>query len=65
MVVSLTTNEKIDLVAARFDPEAICDALELTSEQILETFTEALEENWHKFAEIEADIEYNFGDHDE
>ncbi len=55
--MSLTLHEKIELVAARFDPEAICDALEIDSITLLEAYSELLEENWHKFEDIELDID--------
>ena len=63
--MSLTLPEKIDLVTARYDVEALCDALEITSEMLLESYSELLNENWHKFADIETDIEDALGVRDE
>jgi len=55
--MSLTLHEKIELVASRYDPEAICDALEIESITLLEAYSELLDENWHKFEDIEDDID--------
>lgn len=55
--MSLTREEKIELVATRYDVEEVCDALEITVEQLLEVFGEELEARWHKFEDIETDIE--------
>ena len=55
--MSLTTKEKIELVAARYDPEAIADALEIDSITLLEAYSHLLEENWHKFEDIEDDLD--------
>lgn len=55
--MSLTLTEKIELVTCRYDVEAICDALEITSEMLLESYSELLDENWHKFKDIEDDIQ--------
>jgi len=61
----LTLPEKIELTAARYDVEAICDALEITSEMLLESYSELLDINWHKFSDIETDIEDALGVRDE
>jgi len=58
--VSLTLSEKIEAVAERCDPDFICDVLELTSLQILEAFSEELDEQWAKFKYIEEEI-FEFG----
>lgn len=55
--MSLTTEEKIEAVADRYNPEEICDALELTSQQVLEMFSEVLEERWDRFSDIEMELE--------
>jgi len=54
--MSLTTTEKIELVSARYDPDDIVDALELTTEQVLEAFPEVLEDKWDKFTDIEDEL---------
>jgi len=53
----LTLKEKIELVAARYDPEAIADALEIDSITLLEAYADLLEDNWFKFEDIEDDID--------
>jgi hypothetical protein len=55
--VSLTPEEKIELVADRYDPDLLVDLLELTSEGILRAFPEEFRGVWHKFSDIELDIE--------
>ncbi|MBL4591207.1 MAG: hypothetical protein JKY96_04540 [Phycisphaerales bacterium] len=55
--MSLTLKEKIELVAARYDPEVICDALEIDSLTLLEAYAELLLINWYKFEDIEDDLE--------
>lgn len=59
--MSLTLEEKIELVAARYDTEEICEALEITAVQLLDVFGEELEECWHKFEDIESDLEDGYG----
>ena len=61
--MSLTLEEKIELASERYDPEAICEALELTSEMLLEAYSELLDENWHKFNDIEDDITESLGEY--
>ena len=55
--MSLTLEEKIELVSCRYDVEEICDALEITVDQLLEVFGPELDARWHKFSDIETDIE--------
>lgn len=55
--MSLTPEEKIELVADRYDPDLLVDLLELTSEGILMAFPEEFQRAWHKFSDIELDIE--------
>jgi hypothetical protein len=57
--MSLTLEEKIELVADRYNPEEICDALELTSLRILEEFSEDLDTYWYKFEDVEIELEEN------
>ena len=52
----LTLIEKIELASARYEPEEICELLEITSLQLLEIFGEELDEKWDKFEDIELDI---------
>jgi len=59
--MSLTLSEKVELVSSRYDPEDLCELLELTSEMLLESYSELLDENWHKFEDIETDIEDSLG----
>ena len=55
--MSLTPEEKIVLVSARYDPDTVVDILELTTEQLLRAFPDELEAKWGEFDDIETDIE--------
>jgi len=57
--MSLTLEEKIRLVADRYNPEEICDALQITSEQLLDQFGDLLDVYWYKFQDIEIEMEEN------
>lgn len=59
--MSLTTSEKIELVISRYNSEELCELLEITPEQLLDVFSEELEEKWDKFKDIELDIEEGMG----
>lgn len=54
--MSLTTKEKIELVATRYDPDELCELLEITPGELLEAFNMELEEMWYKFKDIESDL---------
>jgi hypothetical protein len=61
--MSLTLEEKIEYVSERYDPDSICEHLELTSEMLLEAYSELLDENWSKFVDIEDDINESLGEY--
>lgn len=53
--MTLTLDEAVERVVARYDPEDIIDALEITSEDLkgLPDFYERFDDNRHKFGELE------------
>ncbi len=55
--MTLTLEEMIERVTQRYDPEAIVEALEITSEELLDVplFVEKLTDNLYKFEEVESE----------
>ncbi len=53
--MTLTLDEAIERVVQRYDPEDIIEALEITSEELMDLpdFTERFSDNRHKFGELE------------
>ena len=52
--MTLTLTEMIERVSQRYDPEDIIEALEITSEELLDVplFVEKLTDNLYKFEEV-------------
>jgi len=54
--MSLTLEEKKELVESKFDPDELCEALDITTKELLDLFEDRLLENWVQFDYLEDDL---------
>ncbi len=50
--MSITLTEMADLLASRWDPDEVCEILQITTEELLDRFGHRLEEDYDRIADI-------------